>query len=77
MVEKEGKVIDVMKNIILLKNVWLKMSRRIKNENFNMYQTEAYFLICLKYIIFRENCSHGTKHFTFLQILPKHFICVT
>jgi hypothetical protein len=29
-VEKEGKVIDVMKNIILLKNVWLKMNRRLR-----------------------------------------------
>nr|WP_262886280.1 hypothetical protein [Sphingobacterium bovisgrunnientis] len=31
MVEKEGKVIDVMENIILLKNVWLKRRERKMN----------------------------------------------
>lgn len=30
MVKKEGKVIDVRENIILLSNVWLNISRKMR-----------------------------------------------
>ena len=66
MIEKERKVIDLMKNIILLKNAWLKMSRRMRTKILMWLKHELHdSILIFNHTIFNKIILHANSNFFF------------